>query len=97
MSRPWANIHAAGPSLLLTPRVWVMGIGKKEELTAIRARRNLKIRYEVREHVLEVAGHDGRWTISVDGVEMGGWSVSSADAWTAGVTEADRLDKLASS
>lgn len=55
-----------------------------------------KIRYQVGSHVLEVAGNDGRWTTAVDGIHVDHWFTSLADAWTAGVTEAGRLDRCAS-
>ena len=38
----------------------------------------------------------GRWIVAVDGVPLSGWYATRADAWTAGVTEADRLDRTAS-
>jgi hypothetical protein len=37
---------------------------------------------------------DGRWYVSVDGVALPVWHKVQADAWTAGVAEADRLDRL---
>jgi hypothetical protein len=55
-----------------------------------------KLRYEVGAHVLEVTGNGGRWTTTVDGVVFDRWFTSSADAWTAGVAEALRLDADAS-
>lgn len=51
-----------------------------------------KMRYEVGSHVLEVTGNGGRWTACVDGATLERWFTSSSDAWTAGVTEALRLD-----
>ncbi len=50
------------------------------------------IRYEVGTHVLEVTGGSGKWKAVVDGVALERWFLSSAEAWTAGVTEALRLD-----
>jgi hypothetical protein len=38
---------------------------------------------------------DGRWYVAVDDVELSIWHKVQADAWTAGVTEADRRDRLA--
>jgi len=38
---------------------------------------------------------EGRWYVSVDGVQLSIWHKTQADAWTAGVTEADRLDRPA--
>jgi len=54
-----------------------------------------RVRYEVGSHVLEVTGNGGRWTATVDGVDHDRWFTSSADAWTAGVAEALRLDRHA--
>jgi hypothetical protein len=54
-----------------------------------------KIRYHVGRHVLEIAANKGRWTTTVDGVGLDQWFMSLADAWTAGVTEAGRLDRCA--
>jgi hypothetical protein len=51
-----------------------------------------RIRYDVGPRVLEVTGNGSRWTAAVDGVTLDRWYMSSADAWTAGVTEALRLD-----
>jgi len=50
------------------------------------------VRYDVGSHVLEVTGDHGKWRPTVDGVPFRLWFTSSADAWTAGVTEALRLD-----
>jgi hypothetical protein len=35
---------------------------------------------------------EGRWFVAVDGAQLPIWHKTQADAWTAGVTEADRLD-----
>lgn len=51
-----------------------------------------KFRYQAGQHLLEVAASNGRWTTAVDGVTVDRWYTSLADAWTAGVTEALRLD-----
>lgn len=37
---------------------------------------------------------EGRWVLAVDGSESQGAFGSQADAWEAGVREADRLDRL---
>jgi hypothetical protein len=51
-----------------------------------------KIVYEVGAHTVEVTALHGRWTAVLDGVAIDRWFMSLADAWTAGVTEAVRLD-----
>jgi hypothetical protein len=51
-----------------------------------------EIRYQAGQHTLQMAGKEGRWTIALDGVSLGQSFYSLADAWTAGVTEAFRLD-----
>jgi hypothetical protein len=51
--------------------------------------------FQIGRHVLNVFGSDGRWVVAVDGVLVRGWHDSTAEAWTAGVTEVDRLDRLA--
>jgi hypothetical protein len=35
----------------------------------------------------------GRWTVAVDGRRLASWFTTQVDAWTAGVTEADGLDR----
>lgn len=45
-------------------------------------------------HEVRVWMKDGRWYVAVDGAELPIWHKVQADAWTAGVTEADRLDRL---
>jgi hypothetical protein len=44
--------------------------------------------HEVRLWMLE-----GRWYVAVNGIQLTVWHKTQADAWTAGVTEADRLDR----
>ncbi len=48
--------------------------------------------YAVGAHTLEVTATHNRWTADLDGVALNCWFMSLADAWTAGVTEALRLD-----
>ena len=38
---------------------------------------------------------EGRWYVAVNGTQLTVWHKTQADAWTAGVTEADRLDRPA--
>jgi hypothetical protein len=49
--------------------------------------------FEVGVHVLRLACARGRWTVTVDSVTFERWFTSEADAWEAGVREADRLDR----
>jgi hypothetical protein len=49
--------------------------------------------FQVGSHVLHVVGSDGRWVVTVDGMPVDGWFMARSAAWTAGVTEADRLDR----
>jgi hypothetical protein len=51
------------------------------------------IRYEVGAHVLELFGNSSRWRATIDGVSLDRWFMTSADAWTAGVTEALRMEE----
>jgi hypothetical protein len=50
--------------------------------------------FRVARHLLHVVGKDGRWVVTVDGASVEGWFTSRSAAWTAGVTEADRLDRM---
>jgi len=50
--------------------------------------------FRVGTHEVRVWMKDGRWYVAVDEVELPIWHKVQADAWTAGVTEADRLDRL---
>jgi hypothetical protein len=56
------------------------------------ARRNAKTAYVLGNHSVEIVGNKGRWTTTVDGEPLENWFGSSADAWTAGVLEADSQD-----
>ena len=49
--------------------------------------------YQVGSHVLKITGIDGRWVVTVDGMLVDGWFTARSAAWTAGVIEADRLDR----
>jgi len=51
--------------------------------------------FRVGAHEVRVWMKDGRWYAAVDQVELPIWHKVQADAWTAGVTEADRLDRAA--
>jgi len=51
------------------------------------------ISYQVGKHVVRVSNANGRWAVTVDDAELSKWYVNQADAWAAGVQEADRLDR----
>jgi hypothetical protein len=46
----------------------------------------------VRRHAIVLTERDGRWTATIDGLAIEGDFATSADAWTAAVGEAERLD-----
>lgn len=50
--------------------------------------------FQIGQHVLQVFGNDGRWVVAVDGVLLRGWHSTSADTWSAGVAEVDRLGTM---
>lgn len=49
--------------------------------------------YDVEGHDVAVWERRKRWTTSVDHVPVTGWFLTEAEAWTAGVREADRKDR----
>jgi hypothetical protein len=51
--------------------------------------------FEVGRHLIRLRCLEGRWTATVDGVTAADWHRSQAEAWAAGVHEADRLDREA--
>ncbi len=57
---------------------------------------NLEFRFEAGKHVLRLSKvMEGRWSVAVDDAALSGSFRTQAEAWEAGVREADRLDKLA--
>jgi hypothetical protein len=52
--------------------------------------------FQVGRHVLHVVGLSGRWVVTVDGTLVDAWFTTTSEAWAAGVTEADRLDRTGS-
>jgi len=52
--------------------------------------------FQIGRHVLQVFGEGRRWVVAVDGVLLRGWHASTSDAWSAGVTEVDRVQRSAS-
>jgi hypothetical protein len=55
--------------------------------------REVRTRYTVGAHVVETVGQGGRWAAIVDGARLDASFPCSADAWTAGIAEAERLDR----
>jgi len=51
--------------------------------------------FEVGRHLVRLHCLEGRWTTTVDGVPATDWHRTQAEAWEAGVREADRLDREA--
>ena len=52
-------------------------------------------RFQVGQHVLRVSKiMEGRWAIAVDEAALPSTYRTQADAWEAGVREADRIDRL---
>jgi hypothetical protein len=49
--------------------------------------------YEVRGHCVRLSGFEGRWSVSVDETAYHTSFATQAEAWEAGVREADRLDR----
>ncbi len=49
--------------------------------------------YQVGKHVVQISNANGRWAVVVDQATLSRWFVNSAEAWAAGVREADRLDR----
>ncbi len=51
--------------------------------------------FEVGKHLVRVSGANGRWTVALDERVLDTWYMTRAEAWEAGVREADALDRLA--
>jgi hypothetical protein len=57
----------------------------------------INISFDVGPHVVRVTKvMEGRWTVEVDGAQVDGSYRTQADAWEAGVREADRRRPAAS-
>ena len=57
----------------------------------------LETRFQAGKHVLLLSRvMEGRWSVAVDEAALAGSYRTQADAWEAGVREADRLDRLVS-
>jgi hypothetical protein len=48
--------------------------------------------FQVGSHVVKVSSAQGRWAVVVDETALERWFTNRAEAWTAGVREADRID-----
>jgi hypothetical protein len=53
--------------------------------------------FQVGGHLVRLSRANERWHVTVDAVSFERWYPSEAEAWEAGVREADRLDQLAAS
>ncbi|WP_176064616.1 hypothetical protein [Anaeromyxobacter diazotrophicus] len=53
--------------------------------------------FHVGAHVVRVSSTNARWHVTVDAAAFDRWFTSEAEAWAAGVREADRLQRLADS
>ncbi|HZY04139.1 MAG TPA: hypothetical protein VFF02_11630 [Anaeromyxobacteraceae bacterium] len=49
--------------------------------------------FQVGKHVVRISNANGRWAVVVDDAALTRWFVNQAEAWAAGVQEADRLDR----
>ena len=54
-----------------------------------------RIALTVGRHAVVLTSRDDRWRATIDGLEIPGDFETSADAWTAAVTEAERLGRIA--
>ncbi|HEY7724921.1 MAG TPA: hypothetical protein VH880_06285 [Anaeromyxobacteraceae bacterium] len=50
--------------------------------------------YKVAEHRVFLSGRTGAWNVNVDEKSLPNGFATEAEAWEAGVREADRLDRL---
>ncbi len=55
------------------------------------------ILFMVGRHEVRIWIEQGRWSVAVDGEMLPRWFPTQAEAWTAAVGEADRIDRLAAS
>ena len=73
---------------VLTTRIRSEGAMSVEQMTT-----TPRSVFQVGAHVVRLACSEGRWTVTVDARGCEKWFTSEADAWEAGVREADRLDR----
>ncbi len=50
--------------------------------------------YDVGGHLVRLLGFEGRWSVTIDENAYATSFATRAEAWEAGVREADRLDRL---
>jgi hypothetical protein len=56
---------------------------------------HIEARFQVGKHVLRLLKlMEGRWSVAVDEAALTGGFRTQAEAWEAGVREADRLDRI---
>lgn len=53
------------------------------------------VTFQVGRRELRIAVSNKRWTATLDGLPVPGWFTNQAEAWAAGVREADRLEHAA--
>jgi hypothetical protein len=49
--------------------------------------------FQVGAHLVQLSKREDRWAVAVDERTLSTWYLTQADAWEAGVREADRLDR----
>ncbi len=49
--------------------------------------------FQVGKHSVSLSQAKGRWTAALDGRSLAKWYLTDAEAWEAGVREADRIDR----
>jgi hypothetical protein len=54
----------------------------------------IPVTFHVGSHLVRVSGRTGVWSADVDGTALSHSYGTQAEAWEAGVREADRLDRL---
>jgi hypothetical protein len=54
----------------------------------------IPVTFHVGRHLVRISGRTGVWSVDVDGAAQPHSFGTEADAWEAGVREADRLDRI---
>jgi hypothetical protein len=70
-------------------------IRNSHRLTEARMKGKEVFLFVIGAHTIHVIGTDDHWEAKVDGVLVDGRFGRRSDAWSAGVTEVDRLDRVA--
>lgn len=55
---------------------------------------HIPVTFHVGKHLVRLSGRPGVWSADVDGAALAHSYSTQAEAWEAGVREADRLDRL---